>query len=336
MLTARLVRRALQTRFIDHQPFILSHLLTARCNADCYTCLWKMPANAKVEEMSTEEVCALYRDAAAAGFSALVLWGGEPLLRRDTGAVLQAARQAGLNTTLITNGWWLAERADEVIPWVNRLMVSVDGIGDRHDEIRRCSGLFDRLDHGLRTVRRKFPDVVVIINAVLSRLNADQLEQIAEYGKRLGDHVSFQAMDFTDYGYADRPIDLPKLRLLSEEEAGIAREVAALRRRGYPVSDSNAYLARLRPDARRFRCHFKKVCLRVEPNGDVLDCTQKAAPLANVRQTSLRALCRSPSFREFQHQAESCNRCRDAAVVEVSHMWDGRVEAIWSAIRTLA
>jgi MoaA/NifB/PqqE/SkfB family radical SAM enzyme len=336
MLSARLLRRALTTRFVDHRPFILSHLLTARCNADCHTCLWKRPADAKTDELSTADIAALYRDAAATGFAALVLWGGEPLLRRDTGAVLRAARTAGLNTTLITNGWWLEDRADEVLPWVNRLMVSVDATGARHDEIRRLPGLFARLDRGLRAARSRYPGVVIIVNAVLSRLNIEQLEIIAAYGRARADHVAFQAMDTSDYGYALRPLDVARLRLTPAEEADAARRIAGLKRIGFPVSDSRSYLARLGPGAPRYRCHFKKVCLRVEPNGDVLDCTRQATALANVRHTPLRVLCDSPPFREFQRRAEACNRCRDAAVVEISHMWEGRVDTIWHAIRTLA
>jgi MoaA/NifB/PqqE/SkfB family radical SAM enzyme len=295
-----------------------------------------MPADAKVEELSVEEVRKLYRDAAAAGFRALVLWGGEPLVRQDAGEALRAARDVGLMTTLITNGWWLEERAEEVLPWVDRLMVSVDGMGARHDEIRRKPGLFDRLDRGLAYVRRAHPRIAVIINVVLSRLNADQLEAIAAYGKRVGGQVSFQAMDVTDYGYADRTIELKRVQLEAEEERSIAGRIAALRRQGFPVSDSDSYLARLGPGVGHYRCHFKKVCLRVEPNGDVLDCTLKAVPLANVRHTPLRTLLRSPEFAEFLGRAESCNRCRDVAVVELSHMWDGRPEALWRALKSLA
>jgi MoaA/NifB/PqqE/SkfB family radical SAM enzyme len=336
MLSARLVMKALRTRFIDQRPFILSHLITARCNADCATCLWKMPANARVDELSIDEVKALYRDAAEAGFRALVLWGGEPLLRQDTGEALEAARTAGLNTTLITNGWWLEERADEILPWVNRLMVSVDAVGERHDRIRRLPGLFERLDGGLRYARANYNDLVVIINAVLSRLNLDQLDDIAEYGTCFGDHVAFQAMDVTDYGYADRRIDLDQVQLSSEEEARAVARIVELQRRGYPVRDSNSYLSHLGPRGGDYRCHFKKVCLRVEPNGDVLDCTQIGCPLATVRNSGLWELTGSPRFRDFLARAERCNRCRDAAVVEVSHIWEGRAEALWSAITSLS
>jgi MoaA/NifB/PqqE/SkfB family radical SAM enzyme len=336
MLSTRLVLKALRTRFVDQRPFILSHLITLRCNADCATCLWKMPANAAVNELSTEDVIGLYREAAATGFQALVLWGGEPLIRPDAADVLRAAREAGLNTTLITNGWFLEARANQVLPHVNRLMVSVDGIGARHDEIRRKEDLFERLDRGLAYTRHHYPDIVVIVNAVLSRLNTDQLEDIARFGKRHGTHVAFQAMDTTDYGFAERSIDLPTIQLSEEEESEIAAQIADMQKRGYPVRASNAYLDRLGPCDREYRCHFKKVCLRVEPNGDILDCTMDAVPLANVSARTLESFITGSDFTYFQARAETCQRCRDAAVVEVSHMWEGRPAAIWNALKSLA
>jgi len=336
MLSTQLVLKALRTRFIDQRPFILSHLITLRCNADCETCLWKMPANAAVAELSTDEVIQLYQEAANTGFQALVLWGGEPLIRPDTGKVLRAAREAGLNTTLITNGWFLESRAEDVLPHVNRLMLSVDGIGARHDIIRRKDGLFDRLERGLAHTRSHYPDIVVIVNAVLSRLNADQLEDIARFGKDHDTHVAFQAMDVTDYGFAERAIDLRNVQLSEEEESEIADRIADMQKRGYPVRASNDYLDRLGPCDREYRCHFKKVCLRVEPNGDILDCTLDAIPLANVATRTLESLFSGPDFPDFLARAEICQRCRDAAVVEVSHMWEGRPAAIWNALKSLS
>jgi MoaA/NifB/PqqE/SkfB family radical SAM enzyme len=335
VLNLRIARRAIEARFIDHRPFILSHLITSRCNADCQTCLWKAPADSRADELTTDEIIHLYTAAAKAGFCALVLWGGEPLLRKDSGEVLRAARAAGLKTTLITNGWWLEARADEILPSVDRLMVSVDGIGARHDEIRRLRGLFTRLDRGLQYVRRRHPKVHVLMNVVLSRLNADQLPALAEYGRQHADSVSFQAMNVFEYGAVDRTIDLATTQLSPDEEAQAAREIADLRRRGFPVSDSGSYLARLGPNVGNYRCHFKKVCLRVEPNGDVLDCTKRAVALANVRSTSIPTLLGSGDFAQFLTRAEGCSRCRDVGVVEVSHMWEGRPEAIWNSLRTL-
>lgn len=335
MLNARMALRALKTRFVDQRPFILSHLLTSRCNADCRTCLWKAPPDAATDELSLEDIRALYRDAGAAGFMALVLWGGEPLLHPDVGEALRAAREARMRTTLITNGWLLEERAPEVMPHLDRLMVSVDAIGPAHDEARRRPGLFERLDRGVQRVRKEFPGVFVIVNVVLSRLNLDRIEEIADYGRAHADLVSFQAMNETEYGHVERPIDADALRLTPEEERAVAGLLADLRSRGHRLSDSDAYLARLGAAPGTYRCHFKKVCLRVEPNGDVLDCTAQALALANVRETSVVDIARSPAYGEFTKRAEACSRCRDFGVVEISHLWEGRPGSLWNAVKNL-
>lgn len=335
MLNARMAMKALKTRFVDHRPFILSHLLTSRCNADCRTCLWRAPHDAPTDELDLDEIRALYRDAGAAGFNALVVWGGEPLLRPDLAYVLAAGRAARMRTTLITNGWWLEERADELMPHVERLMVSVDALGAAHDEARRRPGLFARMERGLRAVRAAHPGVFVIVNVVLSRLNVDHIEELAEFGRAHGDLVSFQAMNETEYGHVERAIDVEALRLTPEEERRIAAQLADLRSRGHRLSDSDAYLARLGAAPGSYRCHFKKVCLRVEPNGDVLDCTARALPIANVRTTPVADIAGSPAYRDFTKRAEACSRCRDFGVVEISHLWEGRPGSLVNALRNL-
>jgi MoaA/NifB/PqqE/SkfB family radical SAM enzyme len=328
MHSYRVLAKALKTRFIDQKPFVLSHLITARCNADCLTCLWKKPSTAQADELSTSEVEALYRDAVRAGFLSLVLWGGEPFVRRDLGHVLRFANGIGLNTTLITNGWWLEERADETLPWVNRLVVSVDALGEMHDYLRRCSRLFERLERGLRLVQAGFADVEVVLITVVSRLNLPHLEAIAAFGQSMRAAVVFQAMNEHDYGSSGRRSIGPRLRLTPVEARRASVEIRNLRRQGYPVRDSNAYLAKLGRDVFRYRCHYKKVVLRVEDNGDVLDCTKTACPLINVRRTCLAAFLDSSLFRDFLRRAERCDTCHDAGVVETSHIWEGGIEAL--------
>jgi MoaA/NifB/PqqE/SkfB family radical SAM enzyme len=335
MLDARMAVRALKTRFVDHQPFILSHLITTRCNADCVTCLWKEPEDARTDELSLDEVRSLYRDAGAAGFAALVLWGGEPLLRPDVGPMLRAAQEARMRTTVITNGWLLEERAADIGPYTDRLMVSIDTIGDGHDESRRLKGLFARLDRGVRRIREDHPKVFVILNVVLSRLNLGRLEEIAEYGKDTADLISFQAMNENEYGHVERPIDGDALRLTLEEERDIAKLLVDLRGRGHPLGVSQAYLNMIETGDWSFRCHFKKVCLRVEANGDVLDCTERGRALANVRETPLAEIARSEDYRAFTRRAESCCQCRDFGVVELSHLWGGRPGSLWNAVKIL-
>ncbi|HEY5956674.1 MAG TPA: radical SAM protein [Polyangiaceae bacterium] len=329
------ILKALKTRFWDQQPFILSHLLTARCNADCRSCLWKRPADSREDELSTEGVRQLYRDAAAAGFRSLVLWGGEPLLRQDAGELLRFAAEVGLDSTLITNGWWLAERHADVLPHISRLILSVDALDSQHDQIRRCPGLFRRLEAGLEMTRKLYPRVKILLICVLSRLNREAPEPLAHFAKRYGVSLLFQQMNLEDYGFADRATDASDIALSPEESQMLSAKILELRRGGARVRDSNGYLRRIGETSFTYRCHYKKVLLRVEPNGDLLDCTQNAKPMANLRTARLRDVLASERYRQFIKVAEQCHRCRDVGVIELSHIWEGRPEAILNAIREL-
>jgi len=60
-----------------------------------------------------------------------------------------------------------------------------------------------------------------------------------------GVQVIFQAMNFTDYGFAPRAEVQQDVRLDAAAERRVVEQIARLRRRGFPVSDSNAYLRKL-------------------------------------------------------------------------------------------
>jgi len=93
-------------------------------------------------------------DAAALGFRTVSLSGGEPLLYRDLPAVLAHARDVGLRTAVVTNGTVFGGgRLDAVAGLVDRLVVSMDGPPDLHNEIRASPSAFDRMVDGLALVR---------------------------------------------------------------------------------------------------------------------------------------------------------------------------------------
>ena len=73
----------LRTRMGSRPPVYLVHALTAKCNARCGFCAWNDFESGN--ELTTDEVKALYQDARKAGFLGISMWGGEPLLRKDSG-----------------------------------------------------------------------------------------------------------------------------------------------------------------------------------------------------------------------------------------------------------
>lgn len=284
-------------------------------------------------ELRTEEVCRLYRQAAEAGFLEVIIWGGEPLLRPDLGQILQTHRDTGLRTTVITNGSLLVERQEEILPHIDSLFISLDAASEAHDAIRSLPGLFDRIVRGIGLIQDRYPRLKVMLLTVISRLNQGELEGLVAFARRWALPITFQAMNRWDYGPYGELAELAQLVLRPEESRQAFAFLQSRKREGYPVVNSHSYLKALMGGANPYRCHYKKLVLRVEANGDVLDCAGPPGILGNVRLRSLPDLIRSPEYAAFLKRAEKCRRCVDAGVVESSLLWELRPGALLNALR---
>lgn len=333
--TARLAARALQARFAGPRPLILSHSVTNRCNADCETCLWKEPANAKLDELSTDEIGDLYRQAAGLGFQGITVWGGEPTLRRDIGEIMRQGREAGVEMTLITNGSSLARRGHEYLPHTRRICVSIDGDRDYHDGTRRVPGLYDRILNGLEQVRRDHPRMRIVIGCVITRQNTHLLEHVADIARRFDALVLYHVMATVDYAALPvHTLDLRKLGLPRDEERRLFLRLAELARRDRVIQNLPDFFEHLAEGPPSYSCHYKKVVLRVEANGEVRDCSEKDGYLGSIRKTSLAEFIDGPVYRDFLRRAESCaSLCCSPGMVTVSRLLEGRPATLRDALQ---
>ena len=351
---ARLLGRLARAR-VRGRPWVLSHLLTGRCNAGCATCLWRAaaagssaggPAEAGQgshrvgrsaaasetalpgAELSTEEAAWLYERAAGAGIAQLVIWGGEPLLRADVGEVVRAGARAGLSVGLITNGWLLDERWEELRGWVDTLILSLDDTGEAHDRMRKLPGLYGRLDSFARGLRRDPLRPRLLVNCVLSRLNRGALRRVAPVALAWGAGLYFCPMEtgeLREGGFEDRK---GGLALSPTELAEAAQLARLLQEAGYPLRATRRYLDLLYRDPllRSYSCRAPRAILSVTADGSFRDCLRRDAPLAKVRDlrrrgTGLEALFSTPRYRAMLREAERCTVCNNPDVVETSWAW---------------
>jgi len=169
---------------------------TYRCNLRCKMCGVHTLAGPgdKARELTRGEMLKIVDELAEMGASWLQLIGGEPLLRaEDMLAVISRGNAKGIQTTVITNGALIGEDlAREIVrARLQRLIFSVDGIGEVHDRVRGLEGAFERTCNGMRLVleeRRRqgaaFP--VVEIQSTFSRLNCDQAEALVRFREEIG------------------------------------------------------------------------------------------------------------------------------------------------------
>lgn len=128
--------------------------LVRRCNLKCRHCY---AVSADVDfpgELSTDEVFAVMDDLKAARVPALILSGGEPLLRPDIFEISRRAREKKFYTALSSNGTLIDREMAKRIAGIgyDYVGVSLDGIGATHDRFRGKAGSFDDALAGLRVL----------------------------------------------------------------------------------------------------------------------------------------------------------------------------------------
>ncbi len=225
----RSIRRQLSSLGSEKRPpFIAGHKLLYTCNLRCKMCPFWRRQDEKL--LSLEEEKLMLKALADFGVSFMGFEGGEPLLRRDIKDIL-AASHSLFHTSLVTNGWFLKERARDIKDYLDYLFVSIDGIGELHDRLRGIPGSFKKAVEGIKEATKYLP---VSISSTITRENMHQAEEIVELGRSLGVSVSFQVA--YDYSTADKMSpDAQRLR-------GVLERLLEMKKQGYPpIVESKEY-----------------------------------------------------------------------------------------------
>jgi heme d1 biosynthesis radical SAM protein NirJ len=154
--------------------------LVRRCNLACMHC-YSISADVDFPgELSTAEVFGVMDDLKAFGVPALILSGGEPLLRPDLFDIAARAKSLGFTTALSTNGTLIdpplaARIAGTGFDYVG---ISLDGLEATHDRFRRKRGAFQAALNGIRLCRDH--GVKVGVRFTLTQDNAADLPRLLD------------------------------------------------------------------------------------------------------------------------------------------------------------
>ncbi|MFC1807302.1 radical SAM/SPASM domain-containing protein [Candidatus Omnitrophota bacterium] len=181
------------SKYILHKktssPIYLIHFVTSLCNARCPHCF--ISGDSYANDTSNELTIAEIEKVTKAFSRDLVnvnLTGGEPFIRDDLPQIVDLyVRNAGIRSFLIaTNGFFL----DKILENLNEILLknkdvkltislSLDHIGERHDQIRGVSGLYVRVIALYRKLILLNPKrLLVQINLTLQRDNYKDIENI--------------------------------------------------------------------------------------------------------------------------------------------------------------
>jgi MoaA/NifB/PqqE/SkfB family radical SAM enzyme len=326
---ARFIRTLLASRLGRRGPFFLSHLITGRCNCRCPTCIWR---DNEADELETSVIERLYRGTKDAGFVLNAIWGGEPLLRQDLGRLCRSSRENGMITTVITNGLLLPDRAHEIGKEVHCIIVSLDYPDSKgHDSFRGMPGLFARAVEGIEVLKRMDWPEKIVINCLLHRGNENMMGQMADLARSLG--VSLWVCPAKE-GILKETGETNKDTLTSREsEQQAARELLGLKKRGYPINNSQTYLQRYLLNMTPYVCRVPFVSVTVTPEGNVTNCFNYDRPYGNVRASPFDEIMKKWNRREVANITKGCWKCNNPDVVDTSYVWELRPEPSWNLLR---
>ena len=313
-------------------PLRVTFEVTYRCNLSCSFCFQEFarvesPEFRKNYELSPEEL-----SEAVTGLPKLSLItfnGGEVFVRRDFPDLLRKITRQGRRFNIVTNGTILSEdKIKLLVDETNALSVgiSIDGIGETHDEIRRQPKAFDRTVKNMRELvayreksRKRFP--VVDMKTVITSENIDELVDIYELGADIGVvYLTFSCLrtselifalpcraSLDDEAYSDQPplldLDINIDVLRSQLEKIVARaEAGGPAVRFYPdypsIEGVLKYYAGQGEMEDYEPCHAPWTNIRVAPNGDVYPCLSYR--MGNIKEQDLLEIWRGEELRRFR------------------------------------
>jgi len=330
-LFAGAVKSVLNSRLKAGKPFFVSHLITTRCFAKCPTCIWR---GNTPEEWNTDRIIRFYKQARQEGFVSTTFWGGEPLLREDVFDICRCCRKFGLVCGLITNGYLLPQYASQVAHNLDFLIVSVDFPSKEHDRYRGVDGIFQNAMDGILRVRKENPRLKIFLNSVVSAFNYDQVDGLVALAEKMGTTITFESVNTEEslaIGEGKERAHFGRLDLCREQ--AVFAKIRALKSKHACINNSMAYLNLFANGAVKYRCHAREISIRVEPDGCVTNCLDRAHPLGNVYEDDLHTILKSPRMRGLQKRAENCCSCVDSGVIESSLSWEFNSHAIRGVLR---
>ena len=298
--------RHLRDIFWKRRPIHLTFFVTRRCNSRCPFCFYlrsdDVPSGA-LPELSLSEIGKISSSLGR------LLWlsfsGGEIFLRDDLVEIARTFYRNNKPAIMLfpTNGLLpgvIRERIEEIVRSCPRsvvaLKLSLDGLGEAHDALRKTPGSFTRTMQTYQAVSGmtdRYPNFELGINTVFCSENQDAMDEIIDYVgglKYVRTHtISLVRGNLSDKSYAGVDINKYHDAVLKLERNLQEGRSAVYRFRGGRIKAAQDILQRRLIDrtAREHRrivpCYAGRLNLVLSEAGEVYPCELLTDSFGNVR-----------------------------------------------------
>lgn len=209
------------------KPLLIVLVTNNSCNMNCTYCYGKYGERKGYEDYSTKELLKIIDELKELGTVFLIIHGGESLLRKDIGEILNYTKQKGFYVSFNTNGTLVPKKIDE-LRCVDAMCVSLDGRKDNNDK-NRGNGCYDKVIKAIDTFRAN--NIPLVIHATLTTDTMGDMEFLAELAVEKKVKVQYSILynpDILKNERSDIIMDDQGIR-------NTVRKIRDLKNKGYPV-----------------------------------------------------------------------------------------------------
>jgi PqqA peptide cyclase len=297
------------------RPYTLVAELTYRCPLQCPYCSNPVNFQAMREELSTEQWCKTFSEAADLGVVQLHLSGGEPVVRKDLPDLIRHARKCDLYTNLITGGTLLNEEDLQQFRdcGLDHVQLSIQDTDQKTANLVAGVRSYSKKLAVARLIKQLgFP---LTLNVVLHRLNIGHIPELIAQAAELGaQRLELANTQYYAWALTNRSALMPT-RAQRDRAEEIARE-ARVRYRG-TMEIAFVQVDYFSEEPKACMGGWARTYMCITPTGEVLPChAAHVIPglhFDSVQHQSLTTIWRqSPALNAFRGDAwmqEPCRSC---------------------------
>jgi len=284
--------------------------VTNKCNSRCVFCdIWREKLMKEV--LTPNEIEKALSDPLFRNVEYILNSGGEPTLRQDLKEVILAEHKALPNARIqLSTNALLPERVIDVVKFAVQhdinidVGTSIDGIGEKHDQIRGVKGNFEKVDWLLRQLlilHEEYGDKIsATFGFTLIDRTISSLQEVRAYAKSL--NIEFLVQWYNQSSFYNNTENSLAINNESMAKAVMDALPCSLFR--------EMWLRSLKGKSIKFPCFAMNTFCVLKCNGDIVPCLTKWDSTAgNVRQASPTEIWRSNQAKQVRGVVKRCEGC---------------------------
>lgn len=298
-------------------PLAIRFQLTNRCTLQCKYCnLW----HTKSEELSTQQIITILDKLAKLGTKRISFSGGEPLLRKDIGEIIDYCWRKGIYPEMNSNGT-LVPKMIKVVQNLDFLKLSLDGPEEIHDLVKG-EGSYKKVIAAADIAYKN--NMNFGFTTTLTKHNIDFLDYLLDTAKRYNTIVAFQPLK-QFYRGVNNIEDLAPSQ--EEFKRAISKLVIEKKTGNRHMRNSLANLCHIYnwPRYEKLKCWAGKIFCIIDTNGDLCPCDRIGynIPPPNCIELGVKeAINRLPEVH--------CNGCGFCGSLELNYLMYFRFDVLSS------